>query len=118
MHPKWCKGEDRFVHLIVGGYMAKEEKVVLEGTVVDILPDGQYQVEIEGGHQILGYTSGKMRRFNIRIVVGDTVTVETSPYDLARGRITYRDAGTGGPPPPGAPGGNRGRGGRRPRRRR
>lgn len=98
--------------------MAKEEKVVLEGTVVDILPDGQYQVEIEGGHQILGYTSGKMRRFNIRIVVGDTVTVETSPYDLARGRITYRDAGTGGPPPPGAAGGNRGRGGRRPRRRR
>ena len=50
--------------------MAKEEKVVLEGTIVDILPDGQYKVEIEGGHQILGYTSGKMRRFNIRIVVG------------------------------------------------
>ena len=98
--------------------MAKEEKVILEGTVVDILPDGQYKVEIEGGHQILGYTSGKMRRFNIRIVVGDTVTVETSPYDLNRGRITYRDAGTGGPPPPGTqPGGNR-RGGRRPRRRR
>lgn len=101
--------------------MAKEEKVVLEGTVVDILPDGQYQVEIEGGHQILGYTSGKMRRFNIRIVVGDTVTVETSPYDLSRGRITYRDAGTGGPPPPNAAG-NRNRGGggggRRPRRRR
>lgn len=102
--------------------MAKEEKVVLEGTIVDILPDGQYKVEIEGGHQILGYTSGKMRRFNIRIVVGDTVTVETSPYDLNRGRITYRDSGTGGPPPPGAAaaaGGRRpGRGGRRPRRRR
>ncbi|MGA1199805.1 MAG: translation initiation factor IF-1 [Candidatus Latescibacterota bacterium] len=98
--------------------MAKEDKVVLDGTVVDILPDGQYQVEIEGGHQILGYTSGKMRRFNIRIVVGDTVTVETSPYDLTRGRITYRDAGTGGPPPPGAAGGNKGRGGNRPRRRR
>jgi translation initiation factor IF-1 len=117
MHPKLCKGEDRVIHLIAGGCMAKEEKVVLDGTVVDILPDGQYHVEIEGGHRILGYTSGKMRRFNIRIVVGDTVTVETSPYDLARGRITYRDAGTGGPPP-GAPGGNRGRGGRRPRRRR
>ena len=102
--------------------MAKEEKVVLEGTIVDILPDGQYKVEIEGGHQILGYTSGKMRRFNIRIVVGDTVTVETSPYDLNRGRITYRDSGTGGPPPPGTqPGGGGrrpGRGGRRPKRRR
>lgn len=102
--------------------MAKEEKVVLEGSIVDILPDGQYKVEIEGGHQILGYTSGKMRRFNIRIVVGDTVTIETSPYDLNRGRITYRDSGTGGPPPPGAQsgGGNRrpGRGGRRPKRRR
>ena len=59
--------------------MAKEEKVILEGSVTDILPDGQYTVEIEGGHQILGYTSGKMRRFNIRIVVGDKVTIETSP---------------------------------------
>ena len=70
--------------------MAKEEKVTLEGTVTDTLPDGQYMVEVEGGHQILGYTSGKMRRFNIRIVVGDRVTIETSPYDLNRGRITYR----------------------------
>ena len=102
--------------------MAKEEKVVLEGTIVDILPDGQYKVEIEGGHQILGYTSGKMRRFNIRIVVGDTVTIETSPYDLNRGRITFRDSGTGGPPPPSTQGGGGwrpGRGGRsRSRRRR
>ncbi len=101
--------------------MAKEEKVVLEGTIVDILPDGQYKVEIEGGHQILGYTSGKMRRFNIRIVVGDTVTIETSPYDLNRGRITFRDTGTGGPPPPSTQGGGGrrpGRGGRRSRRRR
>lgn len=101
--------------------MAKEEKVVLEGTIVDILPDGQYKVEIEGGHQILGYTSGKMRRFNIRIVVGDTVTIETSPYDLNRGRITFRDSGTGGPPPPSTQGGGSrrpGRGGRNRSRRR
>ncbi len=100
--------------------MAKEEKVVLEGAIVDILPDGQYKVEIEGGHQILGYTSGRMRRNNIRIVVGDTVTIETSPYDLNRGRITFRDSGTGGPPPLSTQaGGHRrpGRGGRRPRRR-
>ncbi len=69
--------------------MAKEEKVQLEGTIVDNLPDGQYTVEIEGGHQILGYTSGKMRKFNIRILVGDRVTIETSPYDLNRGRITW-----------------------------
>ena len=85
--------------------MAKEEKVILEGTVTDILPDGQYTVEIEGGHQILGYTSGMMRRFNIRIVVGDKVTIETSPYDLTRGRITYRDAGdmgAAGPRPKGS----------------
>lgn len=101
--------------------MAKEEKVILEGRIVDILPDGQYKVEIEGGHQILGYTSGKMRRFNIRIVVGDTVTIETSPYDLNRGRITFRDSGTGGSPPPSTQGGGGrrpGRGGRRSRRRR
>ena len=65
--------------------MAKEEKVSLEGTVTDTLPDGQYMVEVEGGHQILGYTSGKMRRFNIRVLVGDRVTIETSPYDLNRG---------------------------------
>ncbi len=69
--------------------MAKEEKVQLEGTIVDNLPDGQYTVEIEGGHRILGYTSGKMRKFNIRILVGDRVTIETSPYDLNRGRITW-----------------------------
>jgi translation initiation factor IF-1 len=96
--------------------MAKEEKVVLEGSVVDILPDGQYMVEIEGGHQILGYTSGKMRRFNIRIVVGDKVTIETSPYDLNRGRITYRDAGDPRPGGPRGPRNNRPRGGRRRRR--
>ena len=99
--------------------MAKEEKVVLEGTIKDILPDGQYKVEIEGGHQILAYTSGRMRRNNIRIILGDTVTLETSPYDLTRGRITYRDTGMTGPPT-GQSRGNRParRGGRRSRSRR
>ena len=81
--------------------MAKEEKVVLEGDIVDILPDGQYRVEIEGGHRILGYTSGRMRKSNIRIVVGDKVTLETSPYDLNRGRIVWRDSGLPGGGPPG-----------------
>ena len=96
--------------------MAKEEKVVLEGKILDILPDGQYKVEIEGGHQILGYTSGRMRRSNIRIVIGDIVTIETSPYDLSRGRITWRDADPGGPPPTGTQVGNRGSGRRGSRR--
>jgi len=95
--------------------MAKEEKVVLEGTIRDILPDGQYKVEIEGGHEILAYTGGRMRRNNIRIVVGDTVTVETSPYDLSRGRITYRDSGNTGLPPTTA-GGAKYKGQRRGRR--
>ena len=101
--------------------MAKEEKVVLEGKILDVLPDGQYRVEIEGGHRILGYTSGRMRRSNIRIVIGDIVTIETSPYDLNRGRITWRDAGPGGPPPTGPhQGGGKGgrKGGRRGGRRR
>ena len=88
--------------------MAKEEKVVLEGEVVDILPDGQYRVEIEGGHRILGYSSGRMRKSNIRIVVGDRVTIETSPYDLTRGRIVWRDAGFS------TPFGDAARSGRRP----
>jgi len=99
----------------------KKKKLYWKERLSIFLPDGQYKVEIEGGHQILGYTSGKMRRFNIRIVVGDTVTIETSPYDLNRGRITFRDSGTGGPPPPSTQGGGGrrpGRGGRRSRRRR
>jgi translation initiation factor IF-1 len=94
--------------------MAKEEKVSLEGTVADTLPDGQYMVEVEGGHQILGYTSGKMRRFNIRVLVGDRVTIETSPYDLNRGRIVWLHR----LPPPVDGGGRRRSGGNRPRRRR
>ncbi|MCE2440814.1 MAG: translation initiation factor IF-1 [Candidatus Latescibacteria bacterium] len=94
--------------------MAKEEKVSLEGTVTDTLPDGQYMVEVEGGHEILGYTSGKMRRFNIRVLVGDRVTIETSPYDLNRGRIVWLHR----LPPPDNAGGKRRGGGNRPRRRR
>lgn len=98
--------------------MAKEEKVTLEGIIEDTLPDGQYMVEVEGGHKILGYSSGKMRRNNIRILVGDRVTIETSPYDLARGRIVWlhklptTDQPGAGPRKPGG----RGRG--RPRKRR
>ncbi len=70
--------------------MAKEEPIVLEGTVVETLANTKFRIEIESGHQILAHISGKMRRHYIRIIPGDKVTVEVSPYDLTRGRITYR----------------------------
>ncbi len=70
--------------------MAKEEPIVLEGTVVETLANTKFRIEIESGHQILAHISGKMRRHFIRIIPGDKVTVEVSPYDLTRGRITYR----------------------------
>jgi translation initiation factor IF-1 len=95
--------------------MAKEEKVTLDGIIKDTLPDGQYMVEVEGGHQILGYTSGKMRRFNIRVLVGDRVTIETSPYDLNRGRIIWLHKL---PPSDESAGVRKTGGGGRPRRRR
>ncbi len=70
--------------------MAKEEPIVLEGTVVETLANTKFRIEIDSGHQILAHISGKMRRHFIRIIPGDKVTVEVSPYDLTRGRITYR----------------------------
>ncbi|MGB2896138.1 MAG: translation initiation factor IF-1 [Anaerolineales bacterium] len=68
----------------------KEEKIVMEGTVIEALPATQFRVELENGHEVLAYLSGKMRRYYIRILLGDRVRVELSPYDLSRGRITYR----------------------------
>lgn len=71
--------------------MAKnEEKIEVEGTVVEALPATQFKVELDNGHEVLAYLSGKMRRYYIRILRGDRVRVELSPYDLTRGRITYR----------------------------
>jgi translation initiation factor IF-1 len=70
--------------------LAKEEAITLDGTVIEALPNARFRVEIEGGHIVLAHVSGKMRKFYIRILPGDTVTVEVSPYDLTRGRITYR----------------------------
>ena len=70
--------------------MPKEEKIKLEAEVVEALPDARFMVKLENGHQLLAYISGKMRRFYIRILPGDKVTVEISPYDLTKGRITYR----------------------------
>jgi translation initiation factor IF-1 len=68
----------------------KEEKILMEGTVVEALPGTQFRVELDNGHEVLAYLSGKMRRYYIRILLGDRVRVELSPYDLSRGRITYR----------------------------
>jgi translation initiation factor IF-1 len=70
--------------------MAKEEAIEVEGTVVEPLPNAMFRVELEGGHRILAHISGKMRMHFIKILPGDKVTVELSPYDLTRGRITYR----------------------------
>lgn len=70
--------------------MAKEDMIEIEGTVVDTLPNAMFTVELENGHQILATVSGKIRKNYIRILTGDKVTVEMSPYDLTRGRITYR----------------------------
>lgn len=70
--------------------MAKEGAIELEGTVVEALPNAMFRVELENGHKVLATISGKMRMHYIRILPGDTVIVELSPYDLTRGRITYR----------------------------
>ena len=68
----------------------KEDKIEMEGTVIEALPATQFRVELDNGHEVLAYLSGKMRRYYIRILLGDRVRVEVSPYDLSRGRITYR----------------------------
>jgi translation initiation factor IF-1 len=70
--------------------MAKEELLEFNGTVTEVLPDGNYRVTLDNEHEILAYMSGKMRKFRIRTGVGDRVVVEVSPYDLTRGRINFR----------------------------
>ncbi len=67
-----------------------KEKIVVDGTVVKALPNTQFRVELDNGHEVLAYISGKMRKHYIRILLGDRVRVELSPYDLTRGRIVYR----------------------------
>jgi translation initiation factor IF-1 len=70
--------------------MAKEESIEVEGTILEPLPNAMFRVELDNGHKILAHVSGKMRMHFIRIRVGDKVKVQLSPYDLTRGRITYR----------------------------
>jgi len=70
--------------------MAKEDVIEVKGTVIEPLPNAMFRVELDNGHKILAHISGKLRMHYIRILTGDKVTVELSPYDLTRGRITYR----------------------------
>ncbi len=75
---------------IIGGLMSKEEAITVNGIVKEPLPNAMFKVELENGHIVLAHISGKMRMHNIRILPGDRVSLELSPYDLNRGRITYR----------------------------
>lgn len=70
--------------------MAKKERIEVEGKVITVLPNTMFRVELPNGHQVLAHISGKMRKHYIRIVPGDRVLIELSPYDLSRGRVTYR----------------------------
>ena len=70
--------------------MAKEEPIEMEGTVIDTLPNTMFRVELENGHVVTAHISGKMRKHYIRILTGDKVTVQMTPYDLTKGRISYR----------------------------
>ena len=70
--------------------MAKEELLEFSGTVLELLPNAMFRVELENGHIVLAHTSGRMRKNRIRVLVGDKVTVEMTPYDLTKGRVTYR----------------------------
>jgi translation initiation factor IF-1 len=73
-----------------GGWMAKEDLIEFGGTVTEVLPNAMFRVKLENEHEILAHTSGRMRKNRIRVLTGDRVTVEMTPYDLTRGRITYR----------------------------
>ena len=86
--------------------MAKEELIEMRGKVEEVLPDSRYRVVLDNGHTIVAYTAGKMKKHRIRILAGDNVSLEMSPYDLSKGRINFRHIdGRSGPTPrrPGAP---------------
>lgn len=70
--------------------MSKEELIEMNGSVDEVLPDSRFRVTLENGHTVIAYTGGKMRKHHIRILAGDEVTLEMSPYDLTKGRITFR----------------------------
>lgn len=80
--------------------MAKEELLEMHGSVTEVLPDSRFRVTLENGHPVIAYTGGKMRKHHIRILAGDQVTLEMSPYDLSKGRITFRHLNRSGSPAP------------------
>ena len=79
--------------------MAKEELIEMNGAVTEVLPDSRYRVTLDNGHQLIAYSGGKMRKHHIRILAGDNVSLEMSPYDLSKGRITFRHLERRGPAP-------------------
>jgi translation initiation factor IF-1 len=85
--------------------LAKEELIEMNGKVEEILPDSRYRVSLDNGHILVAYTSGRMRKHHIRILAGDRVALELSPYDLSKGRITFRhlEPRAGAAPRPSAP---------------
>ena len=82
--------------------MSKEELIEMRGKVDEVLPDSRFRVTLENGHQLIAYTGGKMRKFRIRVLAGDQVSVEVSPYDRSKGRVTFRhlEPRAGGAPRP------------------
>jgi translation initiation factor IF-1 len=84
--------------------LAKEDLIEFDGTVLELLPDARFRVRLDNGHETLAYTSGRMKKNRIRILAGDRVTVEMTPYDLSKGRINFRHKDERAPtmPPPGA----------------
>lgn len=76
--------------LSLGGWMATEDNIEMEGIVTEVLPNGYFRIKLDNGHVVLAYTSGKMRKNFIRIVLNDRVTVALSPYDLTKGRVIFR----------------------------
>lgn len=83
--------------------MAKEELIEMQGRVSEILPDSRFRVKLDNGHELVAYASGRMRKHHIRILAGDAVQLELSPYDLSKGRITFRHLERRGPPPSSRP---------------
>jgi translation initiation factor IF-1 len=83
--------------------MAKEEVLEMQGVVAEVLPDSRYRVTLDNGHDLVAYSAGKMRKHHIRIIAGDKVSLEISPYDLSKGRITFRHIETRGPGPSSPP---------------
>jgi translation initiation factor IF-1 len=81
--------------------MAKEDLIEFEGTVLEMLPDARFRVKLDNGHETLAYIAGRMKKARIRVLAGDRVTIEMTPYDLSKGRINFRhkdERPTGGPP--------------------